>query len=89
MKFTNQQLKKLELLLKDVGLTILYEKGNFKPGFCLLENRKIIVLNKFLNLEARISTLIDFIQQFDFDFENISLDSKEHILELKQMKIKL
>ena len=89
MKYTIPQLKKLEQLLKNAGLKILYEKGNFKPGFCLLEDKKIIVLNKFLSIEARIATLHDFILNYDFDFENLSDDYKEHILELKQTKIKL
>lgn len=42
---------------------IRYERGTFQSGYCILEQRKVVVLNKFLQLEGRINTLVDIIPQ--------------------------
>ena len=43
----------------------------------LLEARKIVVLNKFLNIEGRISTLMDIIPQVDIDFDKLTHESQK------------
>ena len=40
-----------------MGIQIIHEKGNFEGGFCLLENKKIIVINKLKPTEQRIWAL--------------------------------
>ena len=54
---------KIERILDETEYIIRYERGNFQSGYCILEDRKVVVLNKFLQLEGRISTLIDIIPQ--------------------------
>ena len=63
MKFTQTTLDKIERVLDESGYIVRYERGNFQSGYCILEQRKVVVLNKFLQLEGRISTLIDIIPQ--------------------------
>jgi len=63
MKITQTTLDKLERILDESEYLVLYERGNFQSGYCILEQRKVVVLNKFLQLEGRISTLIDIIPQ--------------------------
>jgi hypothetical protein len=63
MKFTQTTLDKIERVLDEVGYIVRYERGNFQSGYCILEQKKVVVLNKFLPLEGRISTLIDIIPQ--------------------------
>ncbi len=60
-KFTPAFLKKLEELLKEQGYDVRYEKGNFKSGFCVLEDKKVVVINKFSTLESRIQALTEII----------------------------
>lgn len=60
-KFTPQYLKKLEDLLKENGYEVRYEKGNFKSGFCILEAKKVVVINKFSTIESRIQALIEIL----------------------------
>jgi hypothetical protein len=60
-KFTPAFLKKLEDLLKEQGYEVRYEKGNFKSGYCVLEAKKVVVINKFSTLESRIQALIEII----------------------------
>ena len=60
-KYTPAYLKKLEDLLKDNGYDVRYEKGNFKSGFCILEAKKVVVINKFSTIESRIQSLIEIV----------------------------
>jgi hypothetical protein len=63
MRYTQTTLEKLEKILDEAEYIVRYERGNFQSGYCILEQRKVVVLNKFLPLEGRISTLIDIIPQ--------------------------
>lgn len=63
MKITQTTLDKIERILDEAEYIVRYERGNFQSGYCILEERKVVVLNKFLQLEGRISTLIDIIPQ--------------------------
>ena len=61
---TKHSLKKLETLLRELGYTVRYEKGNFQSGYCLVESRRIAIVNKFFDTEARISCLFDILSQY-------------------------
>ncbi|MES1161393.1 MAG: hypothetical protein ABUM51_11585 [Bacteroidota bacterium] len=72
MKYTQTTLDKIERVLDEAEYIVRYERGNFQSGYCILEQRKVIVLNKFLQLEGRISTLIDIIPQLKITPEALS-----------------
>jgi len=61
-KFTPAYLKKLETLLEESGYDVRYEKGNFKSNYCILEDKKIVVINKFSVLESKVQSLLEIIQ---------------------------
>ncbi|TMI84964.1 MAG: hypothetical protein E6H10_04765 [Bacteroidetes bacterium] len=65
MKYTQSTLDKLEKIVEEAGYVIRYERGTFQSGYCILEHKKVVVLNKFLQTEGRINTLIDLIPQLD------------------------
>jgi hypothetical protein len=50
-------LQELEDIAKKLGYRLRYEKGNFVGGDCRVRQEKILVINKFLPIEGRISTL--------------------------------
>ncbi|MCX2574856.1 hypothetical protein [Pedobacter sandarakinus] len=75
LPFTNHTLEKLEQLLLAMGFKVRYEKGNFKTGSCLLAHNKIIVVNKFSNLEGKIVGLVKLVKESNPD-ENM-LDEKQ------------
>lgn len=77
MKYTQTTLDKIETLIEESGYIIRYERGTFQSGFCILEDRKVVVLNKFLQLEGRINTLIDLIPQLKIDAEGLTSESKK------------
>jgi hypothetical protein len=63
MKYTQTTLDKIEKILDEAEYIIRYERGTFQSGYCILEERKVVVLNKFLQTEGRINTLIDIVPQ--------------------------
>jgi hypothetical protein len=76
MKYTQSTLDKLEKIVDEAGYVIRYERGTFQSGYCILEQKKVVVLNKFLQTEGRINTLVDLIPQLDIKAELLSDDSK-------------
>ena len=77
MKYTQSVVDKLEDILGESGYVVRYERGTFQSGWCLLEDRKVVVLNKFLNTEGRINTLMDIIPQIAIDFDKLTHDSQK------------
>ena len=63
MKFNQHTLDQLESILEEAGYVVRYERGNFQSGYCILEEKKVVVLNKFLSLEGRIQTVLDLLPQ--------------------------
>jgi len=89
LSLTPHTLEKLEMLLKTAGYKVRYEKGNFKTGACLLQNSKVIVVNKFSNVESRILSITELVRELDFDLN--LLDNKQLALvqQLKQTNLQL
>lgn len=77
MKYTQTTLDKIEKVVEEVGYIIRYERGTFQSGYCILEQKKVVVLNKFLPLEGRINTLIDLIPQLKIDGDALSPESRK------------
>lgn len=78
MKYTKAQLLKIEDILKTQGYKLRYEKGNFNSGFCVVEQNKVIVINKFFDSQARGQVLWEIIQTLDLD--ESKLDEKSMIV---------
>ena len=72
LKHTRHNLKKLETLLEELEYTVRYEKGSFNSGYCIVENRKVAVINKFYDTEGRINCLIDILGKLDVVPESLS-----------------
>ena len=75
MKYTQTTLDKLEAIPEQAGYVLRYERGTFQSGYCILESKKVVVLNKFLATEGRINTLIDLIPQLQIDPGHLSEQS--------------
>mgnify|MGYP003598416824 FL=1 len=75
MKYNQTTLDKLEAIPEQAGYVLRYERGTFQSGYCILEQKKVVVLNKFLQIEGRINTLVDLIPQLDIDPGHLSEES--------------
>lgn len=89
LPITNHTLDKLENLLKELGYKVRYEKGNFKTGSCVLETSKLIIVNKFSNLESKISSLVEMVKSLDIDDDSRLPDKqKQFYYSLKQTTLR-
>ena len=77
MKYNHATLKKLEDILDESGYIVRYERGSFQSGYCILEDKKVVVLNKFLNPEGRINTLMDLIPSVKVNYDMLTKDSQK------------
>jgi hypothetical protein len=77
MKYTQTNLEKIERILDECGYILRYERGTFQSGYCILEDKKVVVLNKFLQLEGKISTLMDIVPQLQIDPNLLSPESRK------------
>jgi hypothetical protein len=84
MKLTQSYLDKLHDILNQSGYAVRYERGTFQSGWCLLEQKRIVVLNKFLDVEGRTNTLLDLIPQLDIDFDRLTHESQKLYEEVKK-----
>jgi hypothetical protein len=73
-KYTPNTLKKLEQLFEEARYRVRYEKGNFNSGFCVLEDKRIAVINRFLNVEGRINALIEILPTLQINEEELGGD---------------
>lgn len=61
LKSSKSNLAKTEELFKEIGYVIRYEKGHFQSGYCIVEDKKIVVINKFYDTAGRVDVLLDIL----------------------------
>lgn len=84
-KYTANTLKKLEQLFEEARFTIRYEKGNFNSGYCILEDKRIAVINRFLNVEGRINALVEILPTITVHEEELSGEMQKWYRQLQDM----
>ncbi len=82
-KYTPNTLKKLEELFEEARYIIRYEKGHFNSGYCILEERRVVVINKFFNVEGRINALVEILQSVNVVEEELSSEMLKWYKQLK------
>lgn len=89
IKYTKHFLDKLENLFAASEFILRYEKGNFKSGYCVLKENKVVIVNKYYPLEGKINALIDILNELNFDPAEFS-DKINHdfLTELRQTQLK-
>ena len=85
MKYTQHTLDKIEKVAEESGYVIRYERGNFQSGYCILQEKKVVVLNKFLQTEGRINTLVDLMPQLEIHIDSLTHDSQKMYDEIMSM----
>ncbi len=89
IKYTKHFLDKLENLFAETDFMLRYEKGNFKSGYCVLNESKIVIVNKYFPLEGKINALVDIMIELNFnpqDFTNKS--NQDFLTEIRQTHLK-
>jgi hypothetical protein len=84
-KYTNHSLKKLETMFEELDYTVRYEKGNFQSGYCIVENQKVAVINRFFDTEGRINCLLDILGSIEIDEGKLSEKSAQLLKQLNKL----
>jgi hypothetical protein len=89
VKYTKHFLDKLENLFSASEYVLRYEKGNFKSGYCVLKDTKIVIVNKYFPLEGKINALIDIVNELNLDPKDFKEKANNDFLnELRQTSLK-
>jgi hypothetical protein len=88
IKYTNQFLTKLEDLISESDYMLRYEKGNFKAGYCVLRDQKIMIVNKFFPTEGKINALLEILKSTTLDTTQLSEKNKKLYDELLLVEVK-
>ena len=57
--------QEFEQIAEQLNIRIMQEKGNFNGGYCLLEEKRIIVINKQKPIEQRVRALSQALSKLD------------------------
>ena len=82
MKYNQSTLTRIEKILQESEYVIRYERGTFQSGYCILEAKKVVVLNKFLQVEGRINTLVELLPQLVINYDQLTHESQKMYDEL-------
>jgi hypothetical protein len=88
-KYNPSTLTNLESIFKENNYVIRYEKGRFQSGYCILQDKRVVVVNKFFEVEARINALIDILQQIAVDVSLLDEKQLKLFEQLAQQKMEL
>ena len=77
MRYNQATLNKIEQILEDASYIVRYERGTFQSGYCVLEQKIVVVLNKFLDVEGRINILVELIPQLFITYELLTKDAQK------------
>ena len=85
IKYNNTTLKNIETIFSDAKITLRYEKGNFNSGFCILEHKNIVLVNKFFDTEMRVQALLDILKTISIDEKLLSEKSTQIYNQIKSI----
>lgn len=89
IRYTKHFLNKLEDIFAESDYVLRYEKGNFKSGYCLLNETRIAIVNKYYTTEGKINCLIDIIKSIEIDPASLSEKNSSLLMELSQTTLEL
>jgi hypothetical protein len=90
LKITRSNLEKIENLFKELEYVIRYEKGTFNSGYCIVEDKKIVIINKFFDVEGRINVLLDILSNLLIMEDRLSKSSLlffKNILKVQEAEV--
>jgi hypothetical protein len=84
VRYTAALLHKLEAIFAETDYHLRYEKGNFKAGYCVLKEVKVVIVNKYFPTEGKINCLMELLRNLDVDPDTLSPKSRQLFLQISQ-----
>jgi len=74
--------------MAETDFILRYEKGTFKSGYCILNSKKVAIVNKYFTHEGKINCIVDIIKSIEIDTEKLSQKNQSIFFELSQTDLK-
>ena len=75
-------IQELKALSVQLGAEVRFEKGDFKGGYCIIKENKVIVINKMANLQRKAMILSMALKELGVDQIYITPRVRELINEM-------
>jgi len=89
VKNTKSFLAKLEDIFSETDYILRYEKGNFNSGYCIINDSKVAIINKYFSLDGRISSLIEILRTININTDKLSEKNRKLFLEISQTELQI
>ena len=89
VKHTKNFLNKLEDIFAESEYHLRYEKGNFHSGWCVLNEKKIVLVNKYYTVEGKINTLFEILKSIEINATNLSEKNRTMLTQINQKTLNL
>jgi hypothetical protein len=76
----------LKNLASQMGAEVRFEKGDFKGGYCILKDSKVIVVNKMANLQRKVMILSMALKELGIDKIYLTPKLREIIDEMAEVQ---
>jgi len=78
-------LQELKSVADQLGASVRFEKGDFKGGYCILHDKKVIVINRRTNLQRKVMILSTALKELGVDSIYLSPRIREVIEEMSSV----
>jgi len=78
-------LQDLKALAAQLGAKVRFEKGDFKGGYCIIKESKVIVINKMTNLQRKVMILSAALKELGVDKIYLTPKIREFIDEMAEI----
>jgi len=78
----DELLQELKAVADQLGVSVRFEKGDFKGGYCIVHDKKVIVINKMTNLQRKVMILSSALKELGVEDIYLSPRIREVIEEM-------
>jgi hypothetical protein len=78
-------IEELKALVVQLGASVRFEKGDFKGGYCILKDKRVIVINKMANTQRKAIILAAALKELGIDQMYLTPRTREIIDEMIEM----
>lgn len=75
--------------MAETDFVLRYERGHFKAGYCILNTKKVAIVNKYFSHEGKINCLLDIIKSIEINEDRLSDKNQSLLNSLAQTKLEL
>lgn len=77
-------LNDLKAVATQMGAKVRFERGDFKGGYCILKESKVIVINKLSNFQRKVMILATALQELGVEDIYLPPKLREFIEEMEE-----